>query len=114
MASLRRKVGLTVGFISLFGVAGCKQILGLTERGDSFDAGLTEAGVAPPVTVIGQCGSLAHPSTTCAECMDRNCCTEASACQVDSSCNTAFDCLARCADDGACRARCAQFYNRDD
>jgi len=46
--------------------------------------------------------------------MDRNCCTEASACQVDSSCNTAFDCLARCADDGACRARCAQFYNRDD
>src|SRR5258706_10686337 len=124
MASLRRKAGLPAGFIAPPGATACKQILGLGEGADYVDSGSTGTGMMPapdagpdaehlPPTA-GQCGSLTHPSATCADCMDQNCCTEATACHDDSSCNVAFDCLAQCADDGACRARCTQFYNRDD
>jgi hypothetical protein len=46
--------------------------------------------------------------------MDKSCCAEATACRSDPACSLEADCLSQCGDDGACRARCAQFYNRGD
>jgi hypothetical protein len=101
---------LAIGFASL-SLSGCKEILGLHERlrakSDAGDAGHS-------MLVPGQCGSLAHPSEVCAQCMDANCCAEAEKCHADSSCDPAYECVAMCGDDGACRARCGLFYNRTD
>jgi len=46
--------------------------------------------------------------------MDANCCEKANACHDDGACAAEVDCLFRCSSDGACRARCNQFYNRVD
>jgi len=113
-----RGFSVGVAFASLASVLGCKQILGLQERsglepGDALDpgdGGLGEAAVGPPA--IGECGSLRHPSESCAACMDRSCCDEAMACRNDVACDPSFDCLATCGSDGDCRAQCATFYTQ--
>jgi len=124
MVSSRRKDGVAVVFALFVAVSGCKQILGLHERTEEVDAGTgvtaTPDAATPgrdaerPVFVVGSCGSLSHPSQACADCMDNSCCTQAMACHDDASCDVEFDCLLQCGDDGACRARCTQFYNRAD
>ncbi|HKQ69635.1 MAG TPA: hypothetical protein VJT73_09860 [Polyangiaceae bacterium] len=62
--------------------------------------------------VTGQCGQIRHSSSECAACIDRACCDKATACQGEPSCPAASECLLACGDDGACRYRCAAFYNR--
>ena len=93
---------------------GCQQVLGLHDRSQyvSGDAEAPDAESTGPV--LGQCGPLRHPSAGCAACMDQKCCAQADACHSDSSCNLAHDCMLACGGDGACRARCAVFYNRTD
>jgi hypothetical protein len=126
MASWGRNIGVTVGLASLLVGPGCKQLLGLHERGELVEAG-TEGTEMPdaespdvgadrdhPNPAVGQCGSQNHPSQACADCVDRNCCAEATACHDDPSCSLESDCLFQCGDDGACRARCIQFYNRSE
>jgi len=114
---LGRNVGVTVGIAFLLVLSSCKQILGLHDRGEiveTSDAGETDAGADTyvPMPAVGKCGQAVHPSQACADCMDQNCCTQTSACQDDAACKLEFDCLFQCGDDGACRQRCTQFYNR--
>jgi hypothetical protein len=93
----------------------CKQILGLQDRSElveTSDAGDAASDVVTPVPTKGMCGGATHPSQACADCMDQNCCAETTACENDPACKLEFDCLYQCGDDGACRARCTQFYNR--
>src|SRR5262245_51037489 len=119
MASLQRNVGVAVGFTWVLATLACKQILGLEERRELIDAGTSnpmtgDSGpdAKPPEPVQSKCGSVMHPSQTCPDCMGQNCCDEAAECHGDSSCDVAFECLFKCGDDGACRARCSQFYSR--
>jgi hypothetical protein len=111
MAGLGRNIGVIVGIASLLATTACKQLLGLHEREQAV---ATDA--APDVVTtkpaVGSCGSVTHPSQACADCMDHSCCTEATACRADPACGLEVDCLSECGDDGACRARCTQFYNR--
>lgn len=104
-----RKVGVTVIVVFLLATSACKQILGLHERTEDVDAGSQVVASNP---VAGSCGPITHPSQACANCMDRNCCDEATACEQDPACKLEVDCLLPCGDDGACRARCTQFFNR--
>jgi hypothetical protein len=94
----------------------CKQILGLHERSEyvaTSDAGPdAETPDTGPPPARGQCGQVMHPSQACADCMDQSCCDELTACKGDPACELEFDCQFKCGDNGACRARCNQFYNR--
>jgi hypothetical protein len=119
MGSLGRRLGVPIVFAALFGLGGCKQILGLHERtaelsgddGGEVDAGGTPE-AAPPMITVGTNVPLRYPSPECAACMDAKCVTEAQACHSDSSCDPQFDCLLDCGDDGGCRSRCATFFTR--
>jgi hypothetical protein len=104
-----RDFRVAVAAFVLAALPGCKQILGLHDRSEGIqDDGGTQ--VIKPVA--GQCGSLRHPSASCAACMDQNCCPEATACHDDPACDPAWDCNMTCGDDGACRARCTTFFTR--
>src|SRR5258705_14009208 len=111
MARLGRNIGVTVGIALLLALSGCKQLFGLHERSEE----VVTADAGPDVQVVdpavGTCGAITHPSRACADCMDRNCCTEATACRGDAACALEIDCLSDCGDEGTCRARCTQFYN---
>ena len=111
MTDLGREVRVVV-FASLMALPACKQILGLHERSEVVASRDAEASETGPTPVSGKCAPLAHPSQTCADCMDQSCCAQATSCHDDPACKPAFDCLFECGNDGACRARCAQFYNR--
>jgi len=123
-------VGRVAAAALVLGAAGCVQILGLHERPDAPDAGNGAGGQGGTMTsdagsgtdaqeagfgllAPGHCGSLRHPSASCAACVDEMCCTEATACAGDAACQEAADCFAGCAD-ATCRARCATFYTRPD
>ena len=104
-----RDFRVAVAAFTLAALPGCKQILGLHDRTEAQqDDGGTQ--VIKPVT--GQCGSLRHPSASCAACMDTKCCDQATACHGDPACDPAWDCNMACGDDGACRARCTSFFTR--
>jgi hypothetical protein len=113
MISRGRCLRVVVAFASLASVLGCKQILGLHERTaiEPADAGSDAAG---PTPVVGECGGLRHASASCAACMDRSCCGEATACRNDVACDPSFDCLTGCGSDSACRGQCALFYTQPD
>jgi hypothetical protein len=103
-----RDFRVAVAASALAALPGCKQILGLHDRAEAQTDG--GAQVIKPVT--GACGTLRHPSASCAACMDTNCCDQASACHDDPACDPAWDCNMTCGDDGACRARCTTFFTR--
>ena len=101
---------------ALLAASGCVQILGLHDRsvgGDSGADNSTLGDAGGPALVAGQCGPLLYPSTSCAACMDANCCTPAHGCAGDPACDEASNCLAKCSD-ADCRARCAVFYAQPD
>lgn len=123
-------LGRVIAGAAMLGAAGCVQILGLHERSDAPDAGHGAGGEGGTLTsdaspgadaaeagsgllAPGHCGSLRHPSASCAACVDEMCCNEAIACGGEAACQEAADCFAGCAD-AACRARCATFYTRPD
>src|SRR4051794_37005232 len=128
MTTMGRSFGVTVVLAFLVASAGCKQILALHERAEALDGGeasgsggtsgaMPEGGghdANPTGPVAGMCGALVHTTQACADCMDTSCCEEANGCHDDTSCGLAFGCIGNCGDDGACRARCTQFYNRAD
>jgi hypothetical protein len=112
MTLLGRDFGIAVAAFFLIALSGCKQMLGLHERSEALQVDGGDAGAAIYKPVAGQCGALRHQSAACAACMDANCCTEASACHADPSCDPAFDCNTNCGDDATCRARCTTFFTR--
>src|SRR6187431_1529327 len=94
-----RDFRVAVAVITLAGLPGCKQILGLHDRAEDHS---TDSGTQIIKPVTGECGSLRHPSASCAACMDTKCCDEATACHGDPACDPAWDCNMTCGDDGAC------------
>ncbi len=121
MKTIALFIGLTVVAVSGLG---CRQILDLHDRPEAPDAGPTVTQQIPGsgnggtdasvdggtnTLVPGQCGGLLHPSTSCASCMDQDCCAAARACAGDPACVEASNCLAAC-QDATCEARCGEFY----
>jgi hypothetical protein len=112
MTIVGRGLWVAVALVLFAVPVGCKQILGLDERiGLELDDGGSDAS-ALSTPAVGECGSLRHPSQSCAACMDRNCCGEATACRNDIACDSSFECMSSCGNDGACRAQCAAFYTQ--
>ena len=93
--------------------AGCRDVLGVTGYGvrpSDAGAGLrSEAGRSREVgtSYSSTCGGTAYASGACGACMDRACCSEASACALDPGCRALSTCLGQCgSDDAACRVVC--------
>ena len=113
MRLLGRDLRVAVAAFLFAALPGCKQILGLEDRGMAEP---TDSGGGPVVInpVSGTCGELRHPFPSCAACMDTNCCAEAEACHGDPACDAAYDCNTMCGDDASCRSRCNTFFTRAD
>jgi len=102
---LRRAAFATVA-LAVTAVA-CRQLLDLgpeprTDFADSGAEGGVEAGPG--------CG-VVYAGSQCQTCMESQCCSVASACAADPTCNGLQTCLATCGADGGvdptCRAQCA-------
>ena len=87
-----RPLGATVA--TMAALSGCGQL-----------AGIDEYRVAD-TTLPSECGGFA-PAEPCGECVRKNCCREADACEKDAECRNLVTCTSMCAlDDAECRARC--------
>jgi len=69
----------------------CRQLVGI---GDD-----------PPRADTSACG-LSYATSDCAACVASSCCSASSSCATDAVCAAYEGCLAACAGDAACRARC--------
>jgi hypothetical protein len=102
---LRRAAFATVA-LAVAAVA-CRQLLdiGPEPRTDFADSGVEGGVEAGP-----GCG-VVYAGTQCQACMESQCCSYASACAADPTCNGLQTCLATCGADGGadptCRAACA-------
>jgi len=74
------------------GVAGCRQIVGVTELNDQVCGAFGDSGI--PLT--GACSACAMGS----------CCSQATACLASVPCASLEACLAQCNGDPACRSQC--------
>ena len=102
---IKSMAGILGGCVSVaLGAAACRQIVGFDET-ERFRAAV-DAGAHDASVDASACG-LPYGATTCAACIQANCCDQSRACAADAPCAGVYECLGGCPiGDLACRTQC--------